>query len=265
MDDLNWIGIDKFNIPLDNSVDSLRKYATNQHFRFGLYTNYGLLFDPGDNSGWNGDPWYAYMAAQEGAVNVVWPFSSKPKEDYSNFDFNRPEDAVLTRQYQYGDGNHMALLGYGEGSIYYTAPQWVRDLAFPDAKKAFLLYHIEKDSRYAKGKNPVWLLFNETINTPKYSDSGLRNRQNPIGGSEWDYSPWAANTTDSSLIEAAFIKAREVDPGATLMINDFDNEQIGLTRSDFEYQLVSDLKDKGIPIDGVGFQMHNYIDPDGKL
>ena len=205
------------------------------------------------------------MAAQEGAVNVVWPFSSKPKEDYSNFDFNRPEDAVLTRQYQYGDGNHMALLGYGEGSIYYTAPQWVRDLAFPDAKKAFLLYHIEKDSRYAKGKNPVWLLFNETINTPKYSDSGLRNRQNPIGGSEWDYSPWAANTTDSSLIEAAFIKAREVDPGATLMINDFDNEQIGLTRSDFEYQLVSDLKDKGIPIDGVGFQMHNYIDPDGKL
>jgi GH35 family endo-1,4-beta-xylanase len=265
LDDLNWIGIDKFNIPINDSVDSLRKYATNPHFRFGFYTNYGYIFGPGDNSGWNGDPWYAYMAAQEGSINVVWPFSSKPNEDYSNFDFNRPEDSVLVRQYQYGDGNHLALLGYGEGFIYYTAPQWIRDLTFPDATKAFLLYHIEKDLRYAKGKNPVWLLFNETINTPKYGDSGLRNRQNPIGGSEWDYSPWAAKTTDSSLIEAAFIKAREVDPGATLMINDFDNEQIGLTRSDFQYQFVSSLKDKGIPIDGVGFQLHNYIDPDGKL
>ena len=265
VDDLNWIGIDKFNIPVDDSVDSLRKYAANKHFKFGLYTNYGLLFGPGDNSGWNGDSWYAYMAAQEGTVNVVWPFSSKTNEDFSNFDFNRPEDATLTRQYQYGEGNHMTLQGYGEGSIYYTAPEWIRDLAFPDATKAFLLYHIEKDVRYAKGMNPIWLLFNETIDTPEFGGSGLRNRLNPIGGREWDYSPWAANTTDSSLIEAAFIKAGEVDPGATLMINDFENEQIGIKRSDFEYQFVSGLKDKGIPINGVGFEMHNYIDPDGKL
>jgi GH35 family endo-1,4-beta-xylanase len=265
VDDLNWIGIDKFNIPLDDSVDSLRKYAANQHFKFGLYANYGMVFGPGDNSGWNGDPWYAYMAAQEGAVNVVWPFSSKPNEDYGNFDFNRPEDATLTRQYQYGEGNHMTLLGYSEGTIYYTVPQWVRDLVFPDTTQAFLLYHIEKDVQYAKGMNPIWLLFNETINTPKYGESGLRNRHNPIGGSEWDYSPWAANTTDSSMIEAAFIKARKVDPGATLMINDFENEQIGLKRSDFEYQFISGLKDKGIPIDGVGFEMHNYIDPNGNL
>jgi endo-1,4-beta-xylanase len=205
------------------------------------------------------------MAAQEGAVNVVWPFSMKPNEDYSIFDFDRPEDASLIRQYQYGEGNHMAIQGYSEGSIYYTVPQWVRDLAFPDATKAFLLYHIEKDLRYAKGNNPVWLLFNEIINTPKYGGTGLRNRQNPVGGSEWDYSPWAANTTDSSLIEAALIKAREVDPGATLLLNDFLNEQIGLIRSDFEYQFISGLKNKGVPIDGVGFEMHNYIDPNGKL
>jgi GH35 family endo-1,4-beta-xylanase len=265
VDNLNWIGIDKFNLPVDNSVDSLRKYAENQHFKFGLYPNYGMVFGPGDNSGWNGDPWFAYLAAQQGAVNVVWPFSSKPNEDYTNFDFDRPEDAILTRQYKFGDGNHMAILGYGEGTIYYTVPQWIQNLAFPDATRAFLLYHIEKDMRYAKGKNPIWLLFNETINTPKYGESGLRNRHNPVGGSEWDYSPWAASTTDSSLIEAAYLKARQVDPTATLLINDFNNEQIGQTRSDSEFQLVSGLKAKNIPIDGVGFQLHNYIQPDGKL
>jgi GH35 family endo-1,4-beta-xylanase len=265
VDDLNWIGIDKFNIPVDDSVDSLRKYAASQHFKFGLFPNQGMVVVPWNNSHWYGDPWYAYMAAQEGAVNVVWPFSSKPNEDYSNFDYDRPEDAVLTRQYQYGEANHMAIQGYGEGSIYHDAPQWLQDLAFPDATRALLLYHIEKDVSYAKGMNPIWFLFNETINTSKYGDSGLKNRQNPFGGSEWDYSPWAANTTDTSLIEAAFLKARQVDPGATLMINDVDNEQIGITRSEFEYQLISGLKDKGIPIDGVGFQLHNYIDPDGKL
>jgi endo-1,4-beta-xylanase len=57
-----------------------------------------------------------------------------------------------------------------------------------------------------------------------------------------------------------------VDPGATLLLNDWsDDEQIGLKTSDYLYQFVSGLKDKGIPIDGVGFQMHNAIEPGGTL
>ena len=260
LDDLNWIGIDIFNVPVDNNVDSLRKYAANKHFTFGFFIMPMII-----------DPWYAYMHVQEGAVNVMSHyFYPKENEDYSNFDYDRPEDAQTIRQYKIGEGNHMAVFGYGIGAMYgkgspdqtWLTPQWIQNLSFPDATQALLLYHIQKDVGYTKGKNPLWLLFNEYVTTTA-KGVGLRNRQEPV---PQDYSAWAANASDSSLIKAALRKARDVDPGATLMLNDgFDNEVMGWPIADFEYKFISGLKDEGIPIDGVGFEMHNYIDPSGKL
>ncbi len=262
MDNLNWIRSDRFNLPVDDSIDSLRKYAANKHFEFGLFTSDSLIFGPeNDPWNWKGDPWYAYIAAQEGAVNTVensWP---KANEDYSNFDYDPLEDARILLEYQFGEAYHMPILGYGLGVWYSTAPQWVKELDFPTATKALLLYHTEKDLRHTKGKNPVWLLTNEFI--LDLDGAGFKNRQGKLESGQ--YSPWAANTTDSSLYKAAFIKAREVDPGATLMLNDWGDEDRGYIKSEFFYQFASGLKAEGIPIDGVGFQMHNYIDPNGKL
>jgi hypothetical protein len=276
VDDLKWIDSDIFNIPVDDNVDSLRKYAANQHFVFGLWASNQPLFgsddDPYKNTVYDTrDPWYAYLAAQEGSVNTVWFFDAKPNEDYSIIDYDT-EYAGLINQYNFGNGNSMTTLGYGLGCMYSTAPQWIRDLAFPDATRALMLYHIEKDLSYTRGQNPIWLLFNEFILSPEYG-AGFKNRStSSVGidgydyGNEWNYySPWAENSNDSSLIEAAFIKAREVDPGATLLLNDYQDEQIDLARSEYFFQFASGLKAEGIPIDGVGFQMHNYIDPDGTL
>jgi len=267
LDNLNWIRSDRFNLPVDDSIDSLRKYIANQHFEFGLYTFPTVIFGPEDNPDWHGDPWYAYMAAQEGSVNVVSGFSPKANEDYYNFDYGRPEDAGIIQQYQFGEANHMTSMGYSIGGVYTQAPQWLRDLAFPDATQALLLYQIEKDLRYTKGKNPVWFLFNEAVQSDGNSmPTGLKNRQGPSDVCSSCYSPWAEKIDDSSLIKAAFIKAREVDPNATLMLNDGGAAEVmGKSTSDYYYQFASDLKTQGIPIDGVGFQTHNWIDPDGKV
>jgi endo-1,4-beta-xylanase len=67
------------------------------------------------------------------------------------------------------------------------------------------------------------------------------------------------------LIKAVFIKARQIDPGATLIFNDFYGEEIGLGKSEFLFNFASGLKNEGIPIDGVGWELHNSIDPDGKI
>jgi endo-1,4-beta-xylanase len=66
-------------------------------------------------------------------------------------------------------------------------------------------------------------------------------------------------------MEAAFIKAHEVDPTAILLLNDCDDEQMGLQKAEYFYELASGLKADGIPIDGVGFQMHVLLDPDGTV
>ena len=264
MDDLNWIGSDIYHMPVDDNVDSLRKYAANQHFKIGFYAGEYPIFELRD-------PWYAYMVVQEGSVSALVDPETKAmqNEDYSNFNWDPTVDANRIRQYQFGESNHLTMLGYSFGDMENEAPQWVRDLPFPESTKALLLHHIEVDLRNTQGENPIWLLFNEFVNDPPNKIYGLRNRQDPTQEygpwGAWEYSPWAADPTDASLIKAAIIKAREVDPGATLLLNDFYVEQIGVKKSEFLYKFVSDLKQEGIPIDGVGWQMHNTIEPDGKV
>jgi endo-1,4-beta-xylanase len=56
-------------------------------------------------------------------------------------------------------------------------------------------------------------------------------------------------------IAEAFALAHEADPGALLVYNDYGGE--GLNRkSDDVYALVRDLVARGVPIGGVGLQMH---------
>lgn len=278
IDDLKWIGVDIYSIPLDDTVDSLRKYAAGQHFTFGLYSDPRNLVGD-DNDPLLGtpyevfrDPWVAYLLVQEGQVNTVGGFAYKENEDYSVFEYDSLEDAALVRLYKFGRGNGLKTMGYTMGSLYYTAPQWVRDMPFPETAKDFLLYHIERDLRYTYGEQPIWLLFNEFILTPEYGANGLKNRNNPmagLNGYEFPeanyYSPWAESPDDTSLIEAAFIRADEVDPTAILMLNDALDEQIGLQKSEYFYELASGLKANDIPIDGVAFQMHVFLNPDGTI
>ena len=91
----------------------------------------------------------------------------------------------------------------------------------------------------------------------------MRNRQKPQA--DWNYSTWASDENDSSYIKAAFRKARETDPDALLVLNDFQNEEEGFWKADEFYDFVLALKNEvpPVPIDGVGFQMHLYNKPDG--
>lgn len=56
-----------------------------------------------------------------------------------------------------------------------------------------------------------------------------------------------------------FKLARRSDPAAKLILLDFNNEVI-CGKSDTMYALVQRLKTEGVPIDGVGFQMHLKTD-----
>jgi GH35 family endo-1,4-beta-xylanase len=271
IDDLKWIGMQIDHIPLDDAVDSLRKYAAGRHFKFGLFNNYTYVFG---SPGVPADPWFAYEIAQEGVLNSTSFFPVLPDMDTSRFDYSQPQDSGGVQLYAFGDGNALTPVGYALGQWYTTVPQWMRDLAFPDKARDLLLYSIEKDLRYTRGKHPIWVLFNEAVqgfngampNAQNNWPVGLVNRQNTTSpASDCCYSPWSADLRDDSLIRAAFVRAREVDPDATLLFNGQGNEVMGWKVPDFYYQFTSTLKAQGVPIDGVGFEMHNYITPDGKV
>ncbi len=70
-------------------------------------------------------------------------------------------------------------------------------------------------------------------------------------------SPWF-NIIGPEFIEHAFRVAREVAPNAKLYINEFDT--VNATKRTFLRNLVADLRSRGVPVDGVGHQMHNNVD-----
>lgn len=57
-------------------------------------------------------------------------------------------------------------------------------------------------------------------------------------------------------LDIAFKAARKADPKAKLLLNDYNNENMGNPKADGFYELVKNLVERNVPIDGVGFQMH---------
>jgi endo-1,4-beta-xylanase len=60
---------------------------------------------------------------------------------------------------------------------------------------------------------------------------------------------------DAAYVEQAFRWAHEADPKALLFYNDNGGEEI-TPKSDTIYAMIKDFKHRGVPIDGVGLQMH---------
>lgn len=100
-------------------------------------------------------------------------------------------------------------------------------------------------SRY-KGKIDTWDVCNEVVD----DNYGLRlsDWYNIIGDYDGD-------GDDYDFIEIAFQTAREADPDARLIINDYSLET-NSNKAITMYNMVKQLLEEGVPIDGIGLQMH---------
>jgi endo-1,4-beta-xylanase len=106
-----------------------------------------------------------------------------------------------------------------------------------------------------KGKIKYWDVVNEAM-----SDSTGKPRQMN------DMSFWPGivgdldgDGDDLDYIEQAFYAAREADPDAILLINDYSLEQDPKKLNGF-YDAVKSMLEQGVPIDGVGIQAHIQLD-----
>ncbi|HYN93965.1 MAG TPA: endo-1,4-beta-xylanase [Pilimelia sp.] len=132
-------------------------------------------------------------------------------------------------------------------------PSWVfadaagNPMTATAANKALLLSRIESHvstvvGRY-RGKIKYWDVANEVIDENQ-ADGLRRSRWFEIAGLDF--------------LRTAFRAARAADPAARLFINDY-NTNVPAKR-DKLFNLVSALRAEGVPIDGVGHQMHVNID-----
>lgn len=105
---------------------------------------------------------------------------------------------------------------------------------------AILKNHITTIVTRYRGKVQQWDVVNEPFSD---SNGALRNSiwQQVIGN---DY------------IDSAFVWAHKADPEAKLYLNEYGSEMYGTTKGNAMYNFVTAMKNRGIPINGVGLQCH---------
>jgi endo-1,4-beta-xylanase len=118
---------------------------------------------------------------------------------------------------------------------------WVKGLSGDDLKRA-MLAHVTGTAGHFRGKLAQWDVVNEAVD----ADGELRRD-----------SPFTA--LGQGYLADAFHAAHAADPTALLFYNDYDIEDLESPKSQGAYRLVKSLKDAGVPIHGMGFQMH--LDP----
>ena len=67
-------------------------------------------------------------------------------------------------------------------------------------------------------------------------------------------------TLGPGYLERALRKAHSIDSNAHLFLNEYNNEAAGYPKADAMYNLVKDFVERGVPIYGVGMQLHLAAD-----
>jgi endo-1,4-beta-xylanase len=120
-----------------------------------------------------------------------------------------------------------------------ATPSWVNALP-ADELRAAVEQHIRAVSDHYRGRIHAWDVVNEAI-----ADGG---------GSALRDTVFRQKLGDRYIADA-FRTARAADPSALLFYNDYGGEGSGV-KADRIYALLQDLLANGVPIDGVGLQMH---------
>ncbi|WP_437730137.1 endo-1,4-beta-xylanase [Sorangium sp. So ce1335] len=124
-------------------------------------------------------------------------------------------------------------------------PGWANSLSGAAAVEQAIRRHIENVMGHFKDRINHWDVVNEAVITN--SDTGVGNpRMRPSV---------FFNALGERYLDLAFQIAREQDPTAKLYYNDYSIDALN-EKADFVYEMVKGMVERGVPIDGVGFQMH---------
>ncbi|MFQ5616006.1 MAG: endo-1,4-beta-xylanase, partial [Anaerolineales bacterium] len=182
---------------------------------------------------------YSQALARE--FNILTP------ENSLKFEFVHPEPG----RYDFCQADTIAAFAQANGMLMrghalvweQQLPPWVRQLDIPREEWMKLLRdHIFTVAGRYQGQIAAWDVVNEAF-----------TKEGPLKDTIW------LKNIGPAYLDLAFLWAHEADPNARLFYNDFDSEGLN-AKSDAIYALAQDLLARGIPIHGVGMQMH-LIEP----
>jgi endo-1,4-beta-xylanase len=188
------------------------------------------------------EPAYASTLARE--------FNMVEAEDAMKWWVLRPDAAT----YDFGQGDELVRFAQAHGMKVRghclvwgrSNPEWLTQGHFTVPQLSRLLHeHIDRVMGHYAGQVFAWDVVNEALDENGNVRSSIWYDEPGIG--------FSGHGTE--YIEQVLRWAHEADPHALLFYNEAEGE--GLNRkSDAIYAMVKDFKRLGVPIDGVGLQMH---------
>jgi endo-1,4-beta-xylanase len=174
------------------------------------------------------------------------------------FDATEPQQGIF--DYVAGDyivsfANKYHLRMHGHNLVWHQAlPPWVLNFSGDSsAWEDIFKTHIQSEATHYKGRVASWDVVNEAI---RDGDGKLRNQDENAG----DGSIWRRHLGPDYIVRA-FQYAHEADPDALLFYNDYGQEWGG-PKLDSLISMVNQFKKRGIPVSGIGMQMHIDINVD---
>jgi len=137
---------------------------------------------------------------------------------------------------------------FGHALVWHLGlPRWISDQTKENGDqwaRGFLKNYIGQVVGRYKGKVAAWDVVNEAFQSQ---------------GGEYRKTFWYDSFDGPSYIAEAFRWAHEADPDAELFYNDFNTER-DTAKLHGMIRMVEDLLGQGVPITGIGFQMHLRMD-----
>lgn len=205
---------------------TLRRYAEARNFEIGTAVDMESLHD---------DSQYRQILAAQ--YNSIVP------ENAMKFDHIHPSQS----QYDFSDADELVAFARANGMVIHghtfvwheALPGWLTAGSFTRSQLlAILKSHITTVARRYAGEVASWDVVNEVM-----------------GGDGTLSDTFWLSGIGPEYIDSAFVWAHRADPTAKLYLNDTHAEALN-TKSNAILSLVTSLRARGVPIDGVGFQGH---------
>ena len=223
------------------SQHTLRDAADHAHLLFGTAVRAQRLSEAA----------YASTLARE--FNLLEPEDAMKWEtlrpDPKSFDFSQADRIV-----DFAIAHGMKVRGHT--LVWHRQnPPWLAEGHYTPAQLAEILEkHIKTVVRHYRGRVFAWDVINEALDEPVLGS---------LRSTLWYDQPGIDSAQKgTAYIERCFRWAHEADPEALLFYNEAEAETMN-PKSDAVYAMVQDFRRRGVPLDGVGLEMHiSNLHPD---
>ena len=190
-----------------------------------------------------GDPPFADLVRQKASLVVAenemkWQVINRGAPGDDDF---APADTIAT----FAAANKLVLRGHNL-LWYHRTPEWFFDLPDKAAQRQAVVEHIQQLAGRYRGRIHSWDVVNEPIEPKDGRPDGLRTAV-------------FLETLGPEYLDLAYRTARDADPNARLVVNEYDVE---LDAPEQEARriallhLLEGMRRSGTPVDAVGIQAH---------